>query len=218
MSSPTCSNACGAAALARRFRPARMCRAFQSNRRAMRAMAIWRPMSPWCWQKTSAGIRWSLPTTIAEKLRADATVADVGVARPGLSILRLSRQVWIEELAPGGRGWSGLSATATSARPSRSMSNMSRPIQPVRCMSAIAAARCLATRSPALLAFTGFNVTREYYINDAGTQVDQARALRLSALPRSARRGHRRHSGRDFIRATISNRSARRLRPNMATR
>ena len=39
-------------------------------------------------------------------------------------------------------------------------------------MSAIAAARCSATRLPICLAFTGFGVTREYYINDAGAQVD----------------------------------------------
>ena len=39
-------------------------------------------------------------------------------------------------------------------------------------MSAIAAARYLATRWRACLAFAGFDVTREYYINDAGAQVD----------------------------------------------
>ena len=38
-------------------------------------------------------------------------------------------------------------AAATSAPACRSTSNMSRPIRPARCMSAIAAARCSATRS-----------------------------------------------------------------------
>ena len=61
---------------------------------------------------------------------------------------------------------------ARSARPKRSMSNMSRPIRPGRCMSAIAAARCSATRCASLLQFAGYDVTREYYINDAGAQVD----------------------------------------------
>ena len=39
-------------------------------------------------------------------------------------------------------------------------------------MSAMAAARSLATRSPICSAFAGHEVTREYYINDAGAQVD----------------------------------------------
>ena len=63
-------------------------------------------------------------------------------------------------------------AAARSARAKRSTSNTSRPIRPGRCMSAIAAARCSATRWPSLLAFAGYDVTREYYINDAGAQVD----------------------------------------------
>ena len=45
-----------------------------------------------------------------------------------------------------------------------------------------------------LLAFAGFDVTREYYINDAGAQVDVLGALGVPALPRGARRRHR-HSG-----------------------
>ena len=39
-------------------------------------------------------------------------------------------------------------------------------------MSATAAAPSSATRSPPLLAKAGFAVHREYYINDAGAQVD----------------------------------------------
>ena len=39
-------------------------------------------------------------------------------------------------------------------------------------MSAIAAARCSATRCAACWQFAGYDVTREYYINDAGAQVD----------------------------------------------
>ena len=50
----------------------------------------------------------------------------------------------------------------------RSTSNMSRPTRPGRCTWAIAAARWSATRWPALLEFAGHQVTREYYVNDAG--------------------------------------------------
>ncbi len=39
-------------------------------------------------------------------------------------------------------------------------------------MSGIAAARCSAMRSPTCSTFAGYKVTREYYINDAGAQVD----------------------------------------------
>ena len=46
-----------------------------------------------------------------------------------------------------------------------------------------------------LLDFAGYDVTREYYINDAGAQVDVL-ALGVPALPRGARREHRRDSGR----------------------
>ena len=39
-------------------------------------------------------------------------------------------------------------------------------------MSAIAAARSSAMRWPSFSSVAGFAVTREYYINDAGAQVD----------------------------------------------
>ena len=60
------------------------------------------------------------------------------------------------------------------------MSSTSRPTRPARCTSATAAARSSATRWPTLLQKAGFAVTREYYINDAGAQVDAlARSLAL---------------------------------------
>ena len=68
-----------------------------------------------------------------------------------------------------------------------------------------------------LLAFAGFEVTREYYINDAGAQVD--------VLARSAFLRYREALGEDIgeipegsIRAIISSRSARRWPPNTAAR
>jgi arginyl-tRNA synthetase len=39
-------------------------------------------------------------------------------------------------------------------------------------MSATRVAPCSATRWPNLLAYAGYDVTREYYINDAGSQID----------------------------------------------
>ena len=58
-----------------------------------------------------------------------------------------------------------------------------------------------------LLAFGGFAVTREYYINDAGAQVDTlARSAFCATARRSAKISVR--SRKDFIRATTSSRSA----------
>ena len=45
------------------------------------------------------------------------------------------------------------------------------PIRPARCISAIAAAPWWATRSPTCWPRPGIDVTKEYYINDAGAQV-----------------------------------------------
>ena len=43
-----------------------------------------------------------------------------------------------------------------------------------------------------LLEAAGFRVTKEYYVNDAGAQVDTLARSAAPALPRGARRGHRR--------------------------
>ena len=57
-------------------------------------------------------------------------------------------------------------------------------------MSAIRAAPSSATRWPHLLDFAGYDVTREYYINDAGAQVD--------VLARSAYLRYREALGEDI--------------------
>ena len=71
-------------------------------------------------------------------------------------------------------------------------------------MSAIAAARWSATRSPTCLPFAGYEVTKEYYINDAGAQIDVLGALGDAALPRGAGRRRSARSRRGSIPATIS--------------
>ena len=70
------------------------------------------------------------------------------------------------------------------------MSNMSRPTRPGRCTWAIAAARWSAMRWRSLLEAAGFAVTREYYVNDAGSQVD--------TLARSAHLRYREALGEDI--------------------
>ena len=79
---------------------------------------------------------------------------------------------------PGGRCGDPVVAAAAYGRgraPSaapRSTSSTSRPTRPGRCMSATAAARCSAMRWPTCSPSPATTVTREYYINDAGAQVD----------------------------------------------
>jgi arginyl-tRNA synthetase len=71
-----------------------------------------------------------------------------------------------------------LTAIPTSAVAPRSASNTSRPIRPGPCTSGTAAVVGDALAS--LLAKAGYAVTREYYVNDAGAQVDAlARSVHL---------------------------------------
>ena len=56
---------------------------------------------------------------------------------------------------------------------SRSTSSSSRPIRRGRCTWATAEARRWATASPRCYEWTGHTVTREFYINDAGVQIDK---------------------------------------------
>ena len=65
-----------------------------------------------------------------------------------------------------------------------------------------------------LLEFAGRSVTREYYVNDAGAQVDVLARSALPALSRGAGRDRSRLSRRGSIPATTSSRSARRWRAN----
>ena len=88
--------------------------------------------------------------------------------------------------------------------------DMSRPIRPGRCMSAMAAARWSAMPCRTCSPFAGFTVTREYYVNDAGAQVDVLARSGLSALSRGTGRGHRQNLPRASIPAIISSRSAQR--------
>jgi arginyl-tRNA synthetase len=120
-----------------------------------------------------------LANDIAEKLRADATVADVGVARPGFINLTLKPEVWLGELrrAVGDGQDYGRSdiGAAVPVNVEYVSANPTGPMHVGHCRGAVFG-DALAT----LLAFTGFAVTREYYINDAGTQVDQlARSVYL---------------------------------------
>ena len=89
------------------------------------------------------------PRELAEahrrEARADPLIDKVDVAGPASSISRSSRGL-DRGVARGAARRREITAAADSGRASRSTSNMFPPIRPGRCMSAIAAARCSATR------------------------------------------------------------------------
>ena len=112
-----------------------------------------------------------LAEKIAERLRADDLVAKVDVAGPGFINLALKPHVWGEELrvvlAAGkdyGRSDLGkgekINVEYVSANPTG-------PMHIGHCRGAV-----FGDALANLLAFAGYAVTREYYINDAGAQVD----------------------------------------------
>src|SRR5882757_7045238 len=112
-----------------------------------------------------------LADKIAEKLRADELVASVEVAGPGFINLTLKPEVWADELrtmlreaASYGRSAIGHDAKVNVEYVS---ANPTGPMHVGHCRGAVFGdALC------SLLDFAGYDVTREYYINDAGAQVD----------------------------------------------
>ena len=155
-----------------------------------------------------------LAEKIAERLRADDLVAKVDVAGPGFINLALKPHVWGEALravlAAGedyGRSDIGQGEKVNVEYVS---ANPTGPMHIGHCRGAV-----FGDALANLLAFAGYAVTREYYINDAGAQVDVLGALGVPALPRGAGRGHRSDSGRPLSRRLPQaggRRTCRRLR------
>lgn len=112
-----------------------------------------------------------LADKFAEKLRADDLVASVDVAGPGFINLTLKPQVWADALrtvlregAAYGRSAIG---NADKVNVEYVSANPTGPMHVGHCRGAVFGdALC------SLLQFAGYAVTREYYINDAGAQVD----------------------------------------------
>ena len=112
-----------------------------------------------------------LAEAIATALRNDALVEKADVAGPGFINLTLKSYVWGEALrqalAAGtdyGRSDLGAGAPVNVEYVS---ANPTGPLHVGHCRGAV-----FGDALASLLAFAGFSVTREYYINDAGAQVD----------------------------------------------
>lgn len=112
-----------------------------------------------------------LADKFAEKLRADDLIAAVDVAGPGFINLTLKPQVWADALRTVLREGASYGASAIGQAEKVNVeyvsANPTGPMHVGHCRGAVFGdALC------SLLQFAGYDVTREYYINDAGAQVD----------------------------------------------
>ena len=112
-----------------------------------------------------------LAEVIATKLRADDLIASVEVAGPGFINLSLKPSAWSDALrtvlregASYGRSAIGVAEKVNVEYVS---ANPTGPMHVGHCRGAV-----FGDALASLLTFAGYDVTREYYINDAGAQVD----------------------------------------------
>jgi arginyl-tRNA synthetase len=112
-----------------------------------------------------------LADAIAAALRAEPNIASVAVAGPGFINLTVKSEVWPAELrlalALGkdyGRSDMGAGAKVNVEYVS---ANPTGPMHVGHCRGAV-----FGDALASLLKYAGYDVTREYYINDAGAQVD----------------------------------------------
>ncbi|MDO9561185.1 MAG: arginine--tRNA ligase [Bradyrhizobium sp.] len=112
-----------------------------------------------------------LAEAIAVKLRADELIASVDVAGPGFINLTLKPSAWSDALRTVLRDGAGYGKSRMGAAEKVNVeyvsANPTGPMHVGHCRGAVFGdALC------SLLQFAGYDVTREYYINDAGAQVD----------------------------------------------
>src|SRR5690242_483319 len=112
-----------------------------------------------------------LAEMIATKLRADALVAKAEVAGPGFVNITLRPAAWIDTLRAAvslGLAYGKIDlGNAAPVNVEYVSANPTGPMHVGHCRGAV-----FGDALANLLAFTGFKVAREYYINDAGVQVD----------------------------------------------
>ena len=130
-----------------------------------------------------------LAEKIAEQLRADELIAGVDIAGPGFINLTLKPDAWIGALRAAVRLGVRYGASAIGQEVPINVeyvsANPTGPMHIGHCRGAV-----FGDALASLLAFTGFKVAREYYVNDAGAQVD--------VLARSAYLRYREAIGEDI--------------------
>src|SRR5258708_3635502 len=112
-----------------------------------------------------------LAEAIAARLRADDLIASVDVAGPGFINLTLKPSAWADALLTVLRegaayGKSGVGA-GEKVNVEYVSANPTGPMHVGHCRGAV-----FGDALASLLDYAGYDVTREYYINDAGAQVD----------------------------------------------
>ena len=112
-----------------------------------------------------------LADKIAERLRNEDLIAAVDVAGPGFINLALKPSAWIAELRTVLREGAAYGRSAIGAAQKVNVeyvsANPTGPMHVGHCRGAV-----FGDALANLLQFAGFDVVREYYINDAGAQVD----------------------------------------------
>ena len=112
-----------------------------------------------------------LAEQIAARLRADDLIASVDVAGPGFINLTLKASAWSDALRTVLREGASYGRSAMGAAEKVNVeyvsANPTGPMHVGHCRGAV-----FGDALASLLAFAGYDVTREYYINDAGAQVD----------------------------------------------
>ena len=112
-----------------------------------------------------------LADKIADKLRADPLIEKVDIAGPGFINLTLKTSAWFGALRAvleqgNGYGRSAIGA-AEKVNVEYVSANPTGPMHVGHCRGAV-----FGDALASLLSFAGYDVTKEYYINDAGAQVD----------------------------------------------
>ena len=130
-----------------------------------------------------------LADQIATRLRADPLIDKVDIAGPGFINLTLKPQVWSDALRTVLREGEGYGRSAIGAGEKVNVeyvsANPTGPMHVGHCRGAV-----FGDALASLLSAAGYDVTREYYINDAGAQVD--------VLARSAFLRYREALGQDI--------------------
>ncbi len=116
---------------------------------------------------------------LAEKLAADPRVEKTEIAGPGFVNLRLRPSIWrdlVRAILAAGTGYgAGKIGAGRPVNVEYVSANPTGPMHVGHCRGAV-----VGDALASLLDKTGFAVTREYYINDAGAQVDTlARSVHL---------------------------------------
>ena len=126
---------------------------------------------------------------IVEQLKADPSILEAEIAGPGFINMRLSDEAWLHELTTitslgdnYGRSSMGAGKRVNVEYVS---ANPTGPMHMGHCRGAV-----VGDALASLLEFAGHEVTREYYVNDAGSQVD--------TLARSAHLRYREAPGEDI--------------------